>query len=177
MVAVPETPRRTVHRPALIVLAVVLAVAAMALGWWQMERFSSASGTAQNLGYALQWPLFGAFAIFAYFRFVRLERESGDSDPAAAGEQPTGAGSATTSGDVSAEPARPAGRVRGHRPRTASEPREIPAGFLPERPRAARTSDPVLTEYNNYLAELNAGAHTATDSAGAEVRDPERSAG
>ncbi|WP_280402834.1 transcriptional regulator [Nocardia carnea] len=170
------TPRRTVHRPALIVLAVVLAVAAVALGWWQWERFSSASGTAQNLGYAMQWPLFGAFALFAYFRFVRLEREAtDDGNPAAAGES---AGSGPAAEDSRATDAvaradrRGAGGAGGRRRVAAREPREIPAGFLPERPRAARDTDPVLAEYNSYLARLNAG-----DQAGSEARDSERSAG
>lgn len=175
MVAVPETPHHTVHRPALIVLAVVLAVAAVALGWWQWERFASASGTAQNLGYAMQWPLFGAFALFAYFRFVRLEQEAGPPDvpggdsanrvtdtvgetgPGATGDEPSG-------DDTSARP--------DHRRTIVREQREIPAGFLPERPQAARDTDPVLAEYNSYLARLNAG-----DQAGSEARDPERSAG
>lgn len=170
------------HRPALIVLAVVLAVAAVALGWWQWERFSSASGTAQNLGYAMQWPLFGAFALFAYFRFVRLEREAAeDGDPPAAresaGSGPAQAGVASEGGapDAAASaPAdrRPAGGVGGRRRVAAREPREIPAGFLPERPRAARDADPVLAEYNSYLARLNAG-----DQAGTDARDSERSAG
>ncbi|MBF6351559.1 transcriptional regulator [Nocardia flavorosea] len=178
MVGVSETPRHTVHRPALIVLAVVLAVAAVALGWWQWERFSSASGTAQNLGYAMQWPLFGAFALFAYFRFVRLEQEAGAQD-APGGESanrvtetPDTVGE-TEPAATGAEPAGDAASVRPSRRRTiVREPREIPAGFLPERPQATRDTDPVLAEYNSYLARLNAG-----DQAGSQARDPERSAG
>ncbi len=179
MVAVSETPRRTVHRPALIVLAVVLAVAALALGWWQMERFSSASGTAQNLGYAMQWPLFGAFALFAYFRFVRLEQEAGAEDAAGGESADRATGSAGTVGETGStaagtEAARADSSVQPGRRRSAAvrEPREIPAGFLPQRPQAPRDTDPVLAEYNSYLARLNAG-----DQAGSEARDPERSAG
>lgn len=168
------------HRPALIVLAVVLAVTALALGWWQMERFSSASGTAQNLGYAMQWPLFGAFALFAYFRFVRLEQEAGAEDAAdgeSANQATDSSGTAGEAGSTTAAGAEPPGNDgsarRGRRGATAvREPREIPAGFLPERPRAARDIDPVLAEYNSYLARLNAG-----DQAGSRARDPERSAG
>ena len=140
MVTVSESSRRTVHRPALVVLAGVLAVTALALGWWQWERFSSASGTAQNLGYALQWPLFAAFAVFAYFRFVRLEQES-DADE-------------TDDAPRARAPRRLGRRVRTRR--IADQPREIPAGFLPERPSAPRDETPVLAEYNRYLAELNA---------------------
>ncbi|PQM47578.1 hypothetical protein C1Y40_02213 [Mycobacterium talmoniae] len=31
------------------------------------------SGTYQNLGYALQWPLFAGFCVYAYRKFVRYE--------------------------------------------------------------------------------------------------------
>ncbi|WP_433713797.1 transcriptional regulator [Nocardia sp. CA-084685] len=126
-------PRRSAHnRPALIVLVIIAALACLALGWWQWERFESASGTGQNLGYALQWPLFAGFAVFAYFRFVRLESEA-DKEP-----------------EADSAPAKP------RRAAKVVAPREIPAGLLPERPKAARDDDPVLAEYNKYLAELHA---------------------
>ena len=56
-------------------LVIVAAIACLALGWWQWQRFESASGTGQNLGYALQWPLFAAFVVYAYRKFVRYEEE------------------------------------------------------------------------------------------------------
>ena len=31
------------------------------------------SGTFQNLGYALQWPLFAGFCVYGYYKFVRYE--------------------------------------------------------------------------------------------------------
>lgn len=165
------------HRPALVVLVVVVAVAALALGWWQWERFSSASGTAQNLGYAMQWPLFAGFALFAYFRFVRLEQESGQP----AGEAPDTGADPGQPGDPAAGPAAEAPGARrearfGRRARAADGPREIPAGFLPERPRAAREDDPALAEYNTYLARLHAEDGGAGGTAGA-ARNTERSAG
>ncbi|MFC3966465.1 transcriptional regulator [Nocardia jiangsuensis] len=132
MPASPPPDRPAHRRPALIALVIVAALACLALGWWQWERFESSSGTGQNLGYALQWPLFAGFVVFAYFRFVRLERD--DEEAAAAPSQP-------------------------------SATREIPAGFLPERPAAARDDDPELAAYNSYLAELNRSA------------SPDRSAG
>ncbi|WP_405166940.1 transcriptional regulator [Nocardia sp. NBC_01499] len=146
------SPRRSAHnRPALIALVIVAALGCLALAWWQWERFESSSGTGQNLGYALQWPLFAAFAVFAYFRFVRLEQEAEDS------EQP------------------------GDKPRPAPKavaPREIPAGLLPERPKAVREEDPALTEYNQYLAALHAkDIDDQVREAGLHARDTERSAG
>ncbi|MQY31682.1 hypothetical protein NRB56_72920 [Nocardia sp. RB56] len=146
-------PRR---RPALILFVVVAALGCLALGWWQWGRFESASGTAQNLGYALQWPLFAGFVVFAYVRFIRLEREA--REPA-----------------EETEPPQPGRLARLSKP---SGPREIPAGILPERPAAARTDDPVVAEYNQYLAALNARElRTQIRAAGLEARDIERSAG
>jgi DNA-binding transcriptional regulator of glucitol operon len=111
-----STTRR--RRPALIALVFVAAAGCLALAWWQWTRYESVSGTFQNLGYAMQWPMFAAFCFYGYFKFVRYE------------EAP---------------------------PPTASQrgPTEIPDGLLPERPKpAACSDDPVLNEYNSYLAEL-----------------------
>ena len=66
-----STTRR--RRPALIALVVVAAAGCLGLAWWQWTRFESASGTFQNLGYALQWPLFAGFCFYAYYKFVRYE--------------------------------------------------------------------------------------------------------
>ncbi|WP_156685834.1 hypothetical protein [Mycobacterium sp. Marseille-P9652] len=112
-----STTRR--HRPALIALVIVAACGCLALGWWQWSRFQSVSGTFQNLGYALQWPLFAWFCVYAYRKYVRYE------------EQPP-------------------------EPHTSGTITEIPAGLLPERPKAtgSEPEDPALREYNAYLAEL-----------------------
>lgn len=45
----------------------------VALGVWQFDRAQSASGDFQNLGYALQWPLFAVFAVVAWWRVLHLE--------------------------------------------------------------------------------------------------------
>jgi DNA-binding transcriptional regulator of glucitol operon len=66
-----STTRR--RRLALIVLVVFAAGGCLALGWWQWTRFQSTSGTFQNLGYALQWPAFAGFCVYAYRKFVRYE--------------------------------------------------------------------------------------------------------
>jgi DNA-binding transcriptional regulator of glucitol operon len=55
------------------VLVIVAACGCLALGWWQWTRFESVSGSYQNLGYALQWPLFAWFCVYAYRKFVRYE--------------------------------------------------------------------------------------------------------
>ncbi|HEU4361045.1 MAG TPA: hypothetical protein VFR27_05990 [Mycobacterium sp.] len=107
------------RRPALVVLVIVAACGFLALGWWQWTRFESTSGNYQNLGYALQWPLFAGFCVYAYRKFVRYEETPPELN---------------RSGTVT----------------------EIPAGLLPQRPTPtpAQPVDPVLREYNAYLAEL-----------------------
>src|SRR5690349_502788 len=121
-----STTRR--RRPALIALVLVAAAGCLALAWWQWTRFESSSGTFQNLGYAMQWPLFAGFCVYGYYKFVRLE----EAPPA---------------------------------PAQRDAVTEIPAGLLPERPKAASTShdDPVLREYNAYLAELAESDTTKPD--------------
>lgn len=104
----------------MIILVIAAALGCLALGWWQWTRYESAGGSFQNLGYALQWPFFAGFCVYAYRKFVRYE----DAPP---------------------------------EPKNPDELHEIPAGMLPERPKAASpqdTDDPALREYNAYLAEL-----------------------
>ena len=50
-------------------------------------------------------------------------------------------------------------------PSKDGEPTELPAGLLPERPKTTTLDDdPVLTEYNAYLAALaRADGHEGTD--------------
>jgi DNA-binding transcriptional regulator of glucitol operon len=62
------------RRAALIALVIVAACGCLALGWWQWTRFQSASGTFQNLGYTLQWPLFAGFCVYAYCKFAHYEQ-------------------------------------------------------------------------------------------------------
>ena len=52
---------------------ILAACGCLALGWWQWTRYESVSGTFQNLGYALQWPFFAGFCVYAYRKFVLLE--------------------------------------------------------------------------------------------------------
>ncbi|ATQ27288.1 glucitol operon activator [Rhodococcus ruber Chol-4] len=126
---------RPPRRLALVVLVTVAAAGCLGLGFWQWTRFEAVGGTFQNLGYALQWPAFAFFCVYAYRRFVKLETEDAES-------QATGAPRAS-------EP---------------KEPTEIPEDLLPQRPRAqfdpnadVDPDDPEarqMLEYNDYLAQL-----------------------
>ena len=74
------------------VMVTAFLVASVLLGGWQWDRAQEAGGGAQNLGYALQWPLFGLFAVFAWWRLLRLElrRDPQSLTPPAAREAPPG---------------------------------------------------------------------------------------
>ncbi|HEY4458709.1 MAG TPA: hypothetical protein VGN81_30640 [Pseudonocardiaceae bacterium] len=53
------------------------------LAWWQWDRYQSASGTLQNLGYVLQWPLFGVFPAFMFYRISQAAKRAKEADEAA----------------------------------------------------------------------------------------------
>lgn len=65
-----------------IVLLVAAAVTCLLLARWQWHRYQSGSGTFQNLGYALQWPCFAAFFVYAYRAGMRMENEKIDAENA-----------------------------------------------------------------------------------------------
>ncbi|CAM3820422.1 hypothetical protein GCM10009551_078750 [Nocardiopsis tropica] len=136
---------------------VVAAAACLALGWWQWGRFESTAGSARNLGYAMQWPLFAVAFIWGYRRFVQLEDEAELEDRMAAEEEAAAAGDGTA---ASAQRAKSA----------ASSLTAIPEGFLPSRPAAASPADDgpedaAHAEYNRLLAELAANDTPRTDTA------------
>jgi len=123
-------PTRRKSRPALIVLVVVAAVGCLALGWWQWTRFESVGGTGQNLGYAFQWPLFAAFVVYAYRRFVQLE--DGDGDTAGADGR-------------AAEPTEIPEGLLPERPKADADTTDLDDSEARQ-----------MLEYNDYLAELSA---------------------
>lgn len=62
-------------------------IATLLLAWWQYERWQSTSGSFQNLGYALQWPIFGIFLVVTYRKYIEYERERLRGDDEAAVEK------------------------------------------------------------------------------------------
>jgi DNA-binding transcriptional regulator of glucitol operon len=110
------------------VLAIVLVIAFLALGWWQFTRASE--GNALSWGYTFEWPVFAGFVVFMWVREIQLERR-GPQTPAQ--DEP--------------EPERRPGA-----PVTVGRPVLVPA-----RPAApAPDEDPQLAAYNDYLAWLAA---------------------
>jgi DNA-binding transcriptional regulator of glucitol operon len=111
-------------------LALAAVVACFRLGWWQWDRSQESTGTLQNLGYALQWPLFGLFVPFMYWRMWKLDKERRESEPAA---EPVAV----------EEPEVPV-------PHSRRSPTEW---------RSAAPAEPVddaMAQYNSYLASLSA---------------------
>lgn len=65
---------------ATVAVSLVAVVGGALLAWWQWTRYESASGTLQNLGYVLQWPLFGVFPGFMFWRIHRSARRERELD-------------------------------------------------------------------------------------------------
>jgi DNA-binding transcriptional regulator of glucitol operon len=115
------------------VLALVLVVAFLALGWWQFSR--ATGGNALSWGYTFEWPVFAAFVVFLWCREVQQERRSRR---------------ATGSGDKPADPPGPAQQRPGD-PVTVRRPVRVPVA-----PATPAEDDPALVAYNDYLSWLAA---------------------
>ena len=70
-----QTRQKKKVRASHLIFLTLAVVGTIALAWWQWTRFQAGSGTFQNLGYAFQWPLFGAFFVFAYRKYLAYENE------------------------------------------------------------------------------------------------------
>lgn len=70
------------RRIAIVATCLVSLLVCCGLAWWQWDRFTSANGTFQNLGYVLQWPLFGLFPAFMFWRIRKLRQKAEAEEPA-----------------------------------------------------------------------------------------------
>ncbi|MEU5263190.1 hypothetical protein [Amycolatopsis sp. NPDC021455] len=66
---------------AIVATCLVSLLVCCGLAWWQWDRFTSANGTFQNLGYVLQWPLFGLFPAFMFWRIRKLRQKAEADGP------------------------------------------------------------------------------------------------
>ena len=141
----PEKHSRVKVRAWHILLLIAAVITTCLLAWWQWTRYQSGTGTFQNLGYALQWPFFGAFFVYAYRAGIRMENEK--IDALNAGEQ--------------MEHLYEADLARyGNDP---SAPTQIDEDFLPTRPQMD------VEEYNDLLTPRRRGAgseHTPEEKDG-----------
>ena len=125
----------------------LLTLGAMATcGWlavWQWQRAGSAMGSALNVGYGLQWPVFAVFFGVMWWRMLRMEaRLAPDPAPEQGAAAPEGAAA------PAAAPRAPAAPVG------AADPSPFTA--RPRTPQPAPTADenPGLAEYNRLLRQL-----------------------
>lgn len=98
-------------------LVLLAALTCLRLGWWQWNVAHATRGTAQNLGYALLWPVFAGAFIYMWLRFLHLEsvRDAELTDDRVADEPSFGDGGG--GGDGSGGGSRDgAGRSEGPRP-------------------------------------------------------------
>ncbi|WP_295644220.1 hypothetical protein [uncultured Corynebacterium sp.] len=58
-----------------LIFLVAAVIATLFLARWQWDVWQSNGGTFQNLGYAIQWPLFGVFFVVAYRKYIHYEKE------------------------------------------------------------------------------------------------------
>ncbi|WP_344679858.1 hypothetical protein [Saccharopolyspora taberi] len=124
---------RSLLTPRWLGLHTLFLAATIATGFlarWQWDRAHEAGGSAQNLGYALMWPLFGAFTVFLWVRVARMHK---GTDRAVRSEPETPVVSEVT--------AREQARKRPLVP--------------PPAPPVDADEDPELAAYNRYLAELD----------------------
>jgi hypothetical protein len=137
--------RRLILSPRWIVWHVLTLGAMLTCGWlaaWQWQRAGSAMGSALNVGYGLQWPLFAVFFGVMWWRMLRMEAAKLEEAKLEEAVPPV---------EEAVAPPVPA-------PRPATAPDE-PSPFGP-RPRDAAPppvdDDPELVAYNQMLAELAA---------------------
>ncbi|SFS39343.1 DNA-binding transcriptional regulator of glucitol operon [Saccharopolyspora flava] len=126
-------------------LFIVATIATGFLAVWQWDRAHEAGGSFQNLGYALQWPLFGAFTIFLWIKLIRMDLAQHD------GEGETGSAPETGTPEEHQETT----------PETAEQRRTRPL-VPPPAPSVDADEDPELAEYNKYLAGLNESDQSAS---------------
>jgi DNA-binding transcriptional regulator of glucitol operon len=67
---------------AIVAVSLIAMVGGALLAWWQWDRYQSSTGTLQNLGYVLQWPLFGVFPAVMFWRIHRAAQREKLADEA-----------------------------------------------------------------------------------------------
>lgn len=125
-----------------IVLLVAAAVTCLLLARWQWHRYQSGTGTFQNLGYAMQWPFFAAFFVYAYKMGIKMENEKIDAENASDSMEDLYEADLAKYGGAAAGAGDAAG---GAKHASAREATQIDEDFLPQRPRMD------IEEYNAML--------------------------
>lgn len=152
--AYPDDVRRLVLSPRWIMwhlLTIGAMVTCGLLAAWQWHRAGSSMGSALNVGYGLQWPVFALFFGYMWWRMLSMEirRMKGELP-----EHPWDTDTDTAGGTGT----RPEPVVAAPAPRVArADEGPSPFGPRPVRARPVRADeDPEMAAYNRMLAELAA---------------------
>lgn len=117
----------------------------VALTWWQYHR--AMSGNTLSWAYTFEWPIFGGYAVFMWWKLVHDPPNAGNAGNAADRSAATPAAAtsvATTAGPLAAPgPVAPGSTAAGGTAEDAGD--------------AMADDDPELAAYNRYLAGLSAG--------------------
>ncbi|HEY0815300.1 MAG TPA: hypothetical protein VGE11_18680 [Pseudonocardia sp.] len=122
------------------------------LAAWQWGKAGSAMGSALNVGYGLQWPLFAVFFAVMWFRMLRLELRARRGEQPEMAEPPAmptaGSTPESMAGSFSESPG----------PDVDQEPEDTGPSPFTRRPPSAEPitdeTDPQLAAYNRMLAAL-----------------------
>jgi hypothetical protein len=135
-------------------LAIVAVIVCAGMAYWQLGRAESPTGSVLNVGYTLQWPLFGVFFAALWWKMLHAEAhqlavlrgEIPDEDTL----DDDGRGH-----DGEAGPARVTARDRGPVVETLDTPfTPRPAGVRPGDGQGAPLRGRARTDYNAMLAAL-----------------------
>ena len=131
----------------IVAVSLVSLIGGALLAWWQWSRYQSASGTLQNLGYVLQWPLFGVFPAFMFYRINLAAKRAREADEAAMADEAPENGPEDGPQDV------PQPRV----PEVSADEWLASRAYVQKQiPKEAAEEDQELLAYNQRLAQLNA---------------------
>lgn len=125
----------------IVAVSVVSLIGGALLAWWQWDRYQSASGTLQNLGYVLQWPLFGVFPAFMFYRIGQAAKRAREADEAA----------------MAGEPPEDVPQAREEKPEVSAEQWLATRAYQQKKiPTQTAEEDQELLAYNQRLAQLSA---------------------
>jgi DNA-binding transcriptional regulator of glucitol operon len=128
------------------VLVLAVMVTMVLLGRWQLDVSDAKGFSLQNFGYALQW---WAFSLFGGGLWLKIVRDNAG--------RPGAASTSTSLGDAAPSADGAAGAQR------APEPIIYRRYVMPDSTQQPDTrDDPLLSEYNDYLAAL--AAHDAAEA-------------
>jgi DNA-binding transcriptional regulator of glucitol operon len=130
----------------IVAVSLVSLIGGALLAWWQWTRYQSASGTLQNLGYVLQWPLFGVFPAFMFYRINLAAKRAREADEAAMADE-------TADETGLPEPREP----REAEPAVSADEWLATRAYVQKQiPTRTAEEDQELLAYNQRLAQLSA---------------------